>query len=145
MEQGYSSTLSQTSALYGVGQRQAPTALPPGKTRYSLYRRLGGLQGRPGRVRKISPPPPGFDPRTAQSAASRYTDCDIPTHLYNKVTLKLLCKKKNECLDSIHMTLERRKWRALVNTVRNLRVQQNAGNFSAGRGTLKTTLFHGFR
>ena len=29
---------------------------PPGKTRYSLYRGLGGPQGRWGRVRKISPP-----------------------------------------------------------------------------------------
>ena len=27
----------------------------PGKTRYPLYRRLGGVQGRSGRVRKISP------------------------------------------------------------------------------------------
>jgi hypothetical protein len=33
-----------------------------GKTRYPLYRRLGGPQGRSGQVRKISPPP-GFDPR----------------------------------------------------------------------------------
>ena len=37
------------------GQRHAPPALPPGKTRYPLYRRLGGPQGRYGRVRKISP------------------------------------------------------------------------------------------
>ena len=37
----------------GVGdQRHAPTALPAGKTRYPLYRRLGGPQGRSGRVRK---------------------------------------------------------------------------------------------
>ena len=56
------------------GQRHAPTALPPGKTRYPLYRRLGAPQGRSERVRKISPPPPGFDPRTAQPVASRYTD-----------------------------------------------------------------------
>jgi hypothetical protein len=35
------------------GQRQAPAALPPGKTRYPLYRRLGGSQGRSRRVRKI--------------------------------------------------------------------------------------------
>ena len=34
------------------GQRHAPAALPPGKTRYPLYRRLGGLQGRSGRVQK---------------------------------------------------------------------------------------------
>jgi len=37
-------------------QRRAPAALPPVKTRYQSYRRLGGAQGRPGRVRKISPP-----------------------------------------------------------------------------------------
>ena len=53
----YSTTLSLTSALEGVdGQRHSPTALPPGKTRYPLYRRLGRPQGRAGRVRKISPP-----------------------------------------------------------------------------------------
>jgi len=45
----------------------------PGKARYSLYRRLGGPQGRSGQVRKISPPP-GFDPRTVQPVASRYSD-----------------------------------------------------------------------
>jgi hypothetical protein len=55
------------------GQHHAPTALPPGNTRYPLYRRLGGPQGRSGRVRKISPPP-GFDPRTFQPVVSRYTD-----------------------------------------------------------------------
>ena len=31
-------------------------SLLPGKTRYPLYRRLGGPQGRSGQVRKISPP-----------------------------------------------------------------------------------------
>jgi hypothetical protein len=55
------------------GQHNAPAALPPGKTRYPLYRRLGGPQGRSGQMRKISPPP-GFDPRTVQPVASRYTD-----------------------------------------------------------------------
>jgi len=54
------------------GQRQAPTALAPGKTWYPLYRRLGGPLGRSGRVWKISPPP-GFDPQTVQPLASRYT------------------------------------------------------------------------
>jgi hypothetical protein len=43
------------------GQRHAPAALyPPGKTRYPLYRRLGGPQGRYGQVRKISPTPTGI-------------------------------------------------------------------------------------
>jgi hypothetical protein len=70
----YSSTLSLTSALDGVGgQCHAPADLPPGKIRYPLYRRLGGSQGRSGRVRKISPAP-GLDPRTFQPIASRYTD-----------------------------------------------------------------------
>jgi len=41
------------------GQRHTPAALPPGKTQYPLYRRLGGPQGRSGRVRQTSPPP-GF-------------------------------------------------------------------------------------
>ena len=59
------------------GQRHAPAALPPEKTRYPLYRKLGGPQSRSGQVRKISPP--GFDPRTAQTVASRYTDCAIPS------------------------------------------------------------------
>ena len=59
------------------GQRNAPAALPPGKTRHILYRRLGGSQGQSGRVRKISAPP-GFDPRTVQPVASRNTDCAVP-------------------------------------------------------------------
>jgi hypothetical protein len=63
------------------GQLHAPAALSPGKTRYPLYRRLGGPQGRSGRVRKISPPP-GFDPRNFQPLASRYTDCAIPSAIF---------------------------------------------------------------
>jgi bacteriorhodopsin len=43
-----------------------------------LYRRLGGPQGWSGRVRKISPPP-GFDPRSVQPVAIRYTDWAIST------------------------------------------------------------------
>jgi hypothetical protein len=64
-----------TSALEeGEGSASRPVRfLPPGKTRYPLYRRLGGPQGRSGQVRKISPAP-GFDPRTVQPVASRYTD-----------------------------------------------------------------------
>ena len=54
------------------GQRHAPAALPFGKTRY-----LGGPQGRSGRMRKISPPP-GFDPRTVQPVASRYSRLSYP-------------------------------------------------------------------
>ena len=75
-KQMYSSTLPSTLALDGGGgQRHVPAALPPGKTRYLLYWRLGGPQGRSGQMRKISPPQ-GFDPQTV---ASRYTDYAIPT------------------------------------------------------------------
>jgi len=55
------------------GQRHAPAALPPGRTRYPLYRTVSGTQGRSGEMRKISPPS-GLDPRTVQLVASRYTD-----------------------------------------------------------------------
>jgi hypothetical protein len=54
------------------GQRHAPAILPSGMNRCPLYRRLGGPQGRSGRVRKISTPT-GFDPRTVQPVASHYT------------------------------------------------------------------------
>jgi len=83
----YSCTLSLTSALDRVGgQRHAPATLPTGKTRYALFRRLGGPQGRSGRVRKISPSP-GFEPRTFQPVPSRYTDRAIAAFsLENKIT-----------------------------------------------------------
>jgi len=75
----YSSTLSLTPALDGVGgQRHAPAVLPPEKTRRPFYRTLGGPQDRSGLVWKISPPLE-FDPRTVQSVASRYTEWAIPT------------------------------------------------------------------
>jgi len=78
VEYKYSFTSSLTSALNGVGgQHHALATIPRGKTRYPLYKRLGGLQGVSGRERKISPPLE-FDPQTIQSVASRYTDCAIP-------------------------------------------------------------------
>ena len=61
------------------GQRHASAPSSSGKTRYPLYRRLGGPQGRFGRVRKISPPP-GFAPRTVHPVAIRYTDWAIQAH-----------------------------------------------------------------
>jgi hypothetical protein len=77
-EKRYSSTLSLTSALgEGGWSTPRPGRFTSGKvTRYPLYRKLGGPQGRSGRLRKISPPP-GFDPRTVQPVASSYTDWAI--------------------------------------------------------------------
>jgi hypothetical protein len=73
------------------GQRHAPAVLTPGMTQYPLYRRLGRPQGRSARVLKILPPPPGFDPRTVQLVASRYTDWAIPAHLYLCIGSKNFC------------------------------------------------------
>jgi len=69
-----------TTALEG-GERLASRpgrSLPPVKTRYPLYRRLGGPQGRSGQVRKISPPS-RFDLRTVQPVAI-YRLC-YPAHM----------------------------------------------------------------
>ena len=67
-------------ARWGWVVNATPRPLYPGKdTRYPLYRRLGGPQGRYGPVQKISPLP-GFDPRTIQPVADRYTDCANPAH-----------------------------------------------------------------
>jgi hypothetical protein len=38
--------------------------LPPGKSRYPLYEKLGGSHGQSGRAENLTPP--GFDPRTVQ-------------------------------------------------------------------------------
>ena len=62
----YISTLSSTSMLDGVGWLASlPGRFTPRKeTRYPLYRRLDGLRGWYGRVRKISLLPV-FDPRSS--------------------------------------------------------------------------------
>jgi hypothetical protein len=62
------------------------------ETRYQLYRSLGGSQGRSGRMRKISPPL-GFDPRTVQPVASRYTD--YATASIRKTNKSTICTPKH--------------------------------------------------
>ena len=81
MSPKYSSTVSLTLKLDGGGwSAPRPGSFTTGKvTRYPLYRRLGGLHSRSGRLRIISPPPE-FDPRTARPLASHYTDWTIPAH-----------------------------------------------------------------
>ena len=55
------------------GQHHTLAALPPGMTRYPLYRWLGGPKGQSGQVQEILSPL-GFDPWTVQPTASRSTD-----------------------------------------------------------------------
>ena len=77
------------------GQHHAPAALPPAKTRYPLYRRLDGPQGRSERVGKISPPP-ALDPQTVQPVASRYTDWAIPAEIFQGA-----CSKCSASINSL--------------------------------------------
>jgi hypothetical protein len=87
----YSSTLSLTSSLdRGGWSTPRPGRFTPGKeTRYALYRRLGGPQGRSGQARKISPPS-GLDPRTVQPVADRCTDYAVPAHIKIGYGFKLI-------------------------------------------------------
>jgi hypothetical protein len=95
------------------GERSASRpgrSLPPGKTRYPLYRRLGGLQGRSGQVRKISHPL-GFHPRTVQPVASRYTDyATRPTHSQYKTHIKHMLTKQNIKQRNEDITQKQMKW-----------------------------------
>jgi hypothetical protein len=69
--------------------RHATAAVLPGKkTRYPLYRRLGGSKGRSGRVRKISLPM-GLDPRTVHPVTSSYTDWAIPARINSSYVFQI--------------------------------------------------------
>ena len=52
--------------------------LPPGKTRYPLYRRMGGLQGRSGRAENLVPSAIRF--RTIQPVAQSLYRLSYPAH-----------------------------------------------------------------
>ena len=62
--------------------------LPPGKTRYPLYRRLGGPQGRSGRAENLVPT--GIRSRTAQPLAQSLYQLSYPaTNPYFIATLTI--------------------------------------------------------
>jgi len=82
--------------------------LPPGKTRYPLYRRLGGTQGRSGRAENRVPT--GIRSWTVQPVVSRYTDWATgPTGLCRCLrykTLKLygiFCLLNSEVCEGKHL------------------------------------------
>jgi hypothetical protein len=89
------------------GQRHAPAALPPGKTRSPLYRRLGVPQGLFRRVRQISPRP-GFDPRTVQPVASRYIEWALPAHCYG------ISIKHSECVSVAFVIQQIKRLRNII-------------------------------
>ena len=122
-----------------MGQH-ATAALSPGNTQYQPYRKLGGPQGRSGRMRKISPQPK-FDPQTIRAVESHYTDCTIPAHkllptindnvrydktscaslLYINVTHRL----KSVCKEKLNVKNTRRKFQL---GIYNHNYQQTAGS-----------------
>jgi len=62
-------------------------SLPPWKTRYPLYRRLGGLQGRSGHVRRIPPPTGIRSPDRPARSQSLYRLLVIYIYIYIYITI----------------------------------------------------------
>ena len=84
------------------GQRHAPASLPPGKTRYPLYKRLGGPQERCGPVQKISPPP-GFDSRTVQPVAMDNAKYKILRSKIVILWVPILETKRSSCTKALEI------------------------------------------
>ena len=64
--------------------------LPPGKTPYPFYWKLGGPQGRSGRAEKLVPT--GIRSRTVQPVVIRYTDwATRPTLIYIYIYIYIYC------------------------------------------------------
>ena len=77
--QRYNSTLSLTLALYGVvSQRHVPAGFSPGK-KAGTHCTVSWMGPRPmwAGAKKLAPP--GFNHRTVQPVASRYTELFRPT------------------------------------------------------------------
>ena len=72
-EQMYSSTLPSNSALDGASTSR-PGRFTPGKDLVNIVQEGGWASGAGLDGSGKSRPPPGFDPRTVQPVASRYTD-----------------------------------------------------------------------
>jgi hypothetical protein len=63
----------------GEWSTPCPGRFTPGRDPVPTVQEAWWVQDRSGQMWKISPPP-GFDPRTVQPVASRYTDWAIPAH-----------------------------------------------------------------
>ena len=100
--------------------------LPPGKTRYPFYRRLGGPQGRFGRAENLVPT--GIRSRNLQPVVSRYTDrATRPTIYIYSLDLNIIniVRVYNEPkLEWIYLARDTDESCAHVNTEVNVLVQQ---------------------
>ena len=83
-----------TAALEGGEWSAARSGrtLPPGKSQYPLYRRLGGPQGRSGQAENLAPP--GFDPRIRPARIQSLYRLSYPAHIHTHThthTQMILC------------------------------------------------------
>jgi hypothetical protein len=67
------------------GEGLLPANLPPGRNRNPSYRRLGGLKGCSGRVKKISPKP-GIEHHTVHAVDSESGKGTYLLSVYNEVS-----------------------------------------------------------
>jgi hypothetical protein len=91
---------------------------PPGNTRYQLYRSLGGLQGRSGHVRKISPPPTGIRSADRPARSQSLYRLSYRAHKY-KLKLCLVIKKQLFCKNELSLKTRKKLmecwvWRVAV-------------------------------
>ena len=92
----------------GCVVNDTPGRFTPWKTRYRLYRRIGRPQGRSGWVQKISPRP-GFDPRSVQPVASRYTNWALPSLHHAEARMKMKANNYYFCV--IQSIVRRNNWK----------------------------------
>jgi len=89
--------LFHNPALEGWPAAHPGRTLPPGKTWYSLYRRLGGPQGRSGRAESLVPT--RARSRTVQPVAQSLYRLSYPAHKWLIKGIKIIydtCQKKVE-------------------------------------------------
>ena len=90
-----------TTGLASWSAARPGRTLPPGKTRYPFYRRLGGPQDRYGRAENLVPT--GILSRTVKPVVSRIpTELPGPRNLYDK-KLKILTMRPRQCT-ALHCT-----------------------------------------
>ena len=93
MSRGIALLFSRTFGTRWCGRSATPRPpLPPGKTRYPLYRRLGGPQGQSGRAENLVPT--GIRSRTVQPVAQSLYRLSYPAHEF---LLLLILFSKLEC------------------------------------------------
>ena len=91
----------------GAGWSGWSSSRPGKQTRYPSYGKLSGHQGRSRRVRKISPSP-GFDYRTVQFVACRYTAYAMPAYSVSAAA-DINLKNMNIMVSGLHR-LATKKW-----------------------------------